>query len=145
VQGVGGGVSPAASALAVAAGARVYATSRSEGKRRQAALWGVTPLSPGDRVPERVDAVIETVGEATWSHSLKALRPGGCLIVAGATSGANPPADLSRVFYLQQRVLGSTGCTRTELVDLLRMLEVTEVRPVIDRSCHGRTSTPVSR
>ena len=43
------------------------------------------------------------------------------------------PADLSGVFYLQQRVLGSTGCTRTELVDLLRMLEVTEVRPVIDR------------
>jgi len=133
VQGVGGGVSSAAIALALAAGARVYATSRSEAKRRQAALWGATPLSPGDRVPERVDAVIETVGEATWSHSLKALRPGGCLIVAGATSGANPPADLSRVFYLQQRVLGSTGCTRTELVDLLRMLEVTEVRPVIDR------------
>jgi len=133
VQGVGGGVSSAAIALALAAGARVYATSRSEAKRRQAAQWGATPLSPGDRVPERVDAVIETVGEATWSHSLKALRPGGCLIVAGATSGANPPADLSRVFYLQQRVLGSTGCTRTELVDLLRLLEVTEVRPVIDR------------
>jgi NADPH:quinone reductase-like Zn-dependent oxidoreductase len=109
VQGVGGGVSSAAIALAVAARARVYSTSRSEGKRRQAALWGATPLSPGDRVPERVDAVIETVGEATWSHSLKALRPGGCLIVAGATSGANPPADLSRVFYLQQRVLGRRG------------------------------------
>jgi NADPH:quinone reductase-like Zn-dependent oxidoreductase len=133
VQGVGGGVSSAAIALALAAGARVYATSRSEAKRRQAALWGAAPLSPGDRVPERVDVVIETVGEATWSHSLKALRPGGCLIVAGATSGANPPADLNRVFYLQQRVLGSTGCTRTELVDLLRMLEVTGVRPVIDR------------
>ncbi len=133
VQGVGGGVSSAAIALAVAAGARVYATSRSEGKRRRAALWGAIALSPGDRVPERVDAVIETVGEATWSHSLKALRPGGCLIVAGATSGANPPADLNRVFYLQQRVLGSTGCTRSELVGLLKMLEVTEVRPVIDR------------
>jgi hypothetical protein len=35
-----------------------------------------------------------------------------------STSGATPPADLSRVFYLQKRVLGSTGCTRTELVGL---------------------------
>ncbi|MCH5672878.1 zinc-binding dehydrogenase [Streptomyces gilvus] len=135
VQGAGGGVASAAIKLAVAAGAVVYATSRSEDKRAQARSWGVrAALASGERLPERVDIVIETVGEATWSHSLKSLRPGGTLVTAGATSGMNPPADLGRVFYLQQRVLGSTGCTRGELVSLLKLMDATGVRPVIDRT-----------
>ncbi|MEU5095240.1 zinc-binding dehydrogenase [Streptomyces sp. NPDC020996] len=135
VQGAGGGVSSAAIRLAVAAGAVVYATSRSEEKRAEALSWGARAVVPtGERLPERVDVVIETVGEATWSHSLKSLRPGGTVVIAGATSGMNPPADLGRVFYLQQRVLGSTGCTRSELVALLKMMDATGVRPVIDRT-----------
>ena len=135
VQGVGGGVASAAIHLAVAAGAVVYATSRSAEKREQAIAWGAAAaVRTGERLPERVDVVIETVGEATWSHSLKALRPGGTLVIAGATSGVNPPADLGRIFYLQQRILGSTGCTRGELVAMLRMMQATGVRPVIDRT-----------
>src|ERR671914_650855 len=50
------------------------------------------------RPPERVDAVLETVGEATWKHSLRSLKPGGVVVVSGSTSGPNPPADLQRVF-----------------------------------------------
>ncbi|MGW3287231.1 zinc-binding dehydrogenase [Streptomyces sp. NPDC001002] len=135
VQGAGGGVASAAIKLAVAAGAVVYATSRSADKRAQAVSWGARAALPtGERLPERVDVVVETVGEATWSHSLKSLRPGGTLVIAGATSGTNPPADLGRIFYLQQRVLGSTGCTRAELAALLGLLDATGVRPVIDRT-----------
>jgi NADPH:quinone reductase-like Zn-dependent oxidoreductase len=134
VQGAGGGVASAAIKLAGAAGAVVYATSRSASKLELAESWGARGVEPGGRLPERVDVVVETVGEATWSHSLKSLRPGGTVVIAGATSGMNPPADLGRVFYLQQRILGSTGCTRSELVAMLRMLEATGVRPVIDRS-----------
>ncbi|WP_045555455.1 MULTISPECIES: zinc-binding dehydrogenase [Streptomyces] len=135
VQGAGGGVASAAIRLALAAGAVVYATSRSADKRAEAVSWGArAAVAPGERLPERVDVVIETVGEATWSHSLKSLRPGGTVVIAGATSGMNPPADLGRIFYLQQRVLGSTGGTRAELVALLRLMEATGVRPVIDRT-----------
>ncbi len=76
--------------------------------------------------------MFETVGAATWSHSLKALRPGGTLVVSGATSGANPPADLNRVFFLQLRVIGSTMGTRDELERLARFCDVTGVRPTID-------------
>ena len=75
---------------------------------------------------------METVGEATWSHSLKALRPGGTVVVCGATSGFNPPAELNRVFFLQLRVVGSTMGTRDELARLTRMCQATGVRPVID-------------
>lgn len=134
VQGAGGGVASAAIRLAVTAGAVVYATSRSSAKLELAESWGARGVTSGERLPEKVDAVVETVGEATWSHSLKSLRPGGALVIAGATSGTNPPADLGRVFYRQQRIIGSTGCTRTEFTMLLRMIAATGVRPVIDRT-----------
>ena len=61
------------------------------------------------------------------------MRHGGTVVIAGATSGMNPPADLGRIFYLQGRILGTTGCTRSELGSLLRVLEATGARPVIDR------------
>lgn len=133
VQGAGGGVASAAIKLAIAAGAVVYATSRSAEKLTAAEEWGARGIETNGRVPEKVDVVIETVGEATWSHSLKCLRPGGTIVIAGATSGTNPDADLGRVFYLQQRIIGSTGCTLVEMQSLLRMLSATGVRPVIDR------------
>jgi D-arabinose 1-dehydrogenase-like Zn-dependent alcohol dehydrogenase len=76
---------------------------------------------------------METVGQATWSHSLKALKPGGAIVVSGATSGANPPADLNRVFFLQLRVLGSTMGTKAELAGLISFLHTTGLRPLIDR------------
>lgn len=134
VQGAGGGVATAALALGRAAGVRMWATSRDEAKRARALELGAdAAFETGARLPERVDVVLETVGEATWGHSLRALRPGGTLVVAGATSGFAPSADLPRVFFLQLNVLGSTMGTREELEQLLRMLEVTGVRPVVDR------------
>src|SRR4051794_39840050 len=76
VQGAGGGVTTAAIALGRAAGVRVWATSRSEAKRERAKELGADAVfEPGARLPERVDAVLETVGEATWSHSMKSLKP----------------------------------------------------------------------
>lgn len=134
VQGAGGGVASAAIALAAAAGATVYATSRTEEKRALALELGAhDAFESGARLPERVDLVIETVGEATWGHSLRCLRPGGAIVIAGTTSGTSPEADLGRIFYQQLRVLGSTGSTRHEMVAMLRMLATTGLRPRIDR------------
>ena len=134
VQGAGGGVATALILLGRAAGYRVWVTSRSEAKQEQARKLGADQAFPaGARLPERVDAVMETVGEATWAHSLRSLRPGGRIVIAGATSGAVPPADLNRVFFLQLSVVGSTMGTRGELARLLRFCEQTGVRPLIDR------------
>jgi NADPH:quinone reductase-like Zn-dependent oxidoreductase len=135
VQGAGGGVSTALIALARAGGLRVYATSRDESKRKRALDLGAHDVFESNaRLPGRVDAVMETVGRATWSHSVKALRPGGTLVVTGTTSGADVDnAELTRVFFLQLRVIGSTMGTRTELGALTELLDVSGVRPVIDR------------
>jgi NADPH:quinone reductase-like Zn-dependent oxidoreductase len=75
---------------------------------------------------------METVGEATWAHSVKSLRPGGTIVVSGATSGPAPPAELTRVFFLQLSVVGSTMGTRDELVRLARLCADRGVRPLVD-------------
>jgi NADPH:quinone reductase-like Zn-dependent oxidoreductase len=135
VQGAAGGVASAAIALARAAGMRVWATSRDERKRAYAKELGAhETFESGARLPDRVDAVIETVGEATWAHSLRALKPGGRIVVAGATSGFQPPAELSRIFFRQLEVVGSTMGTREELKQLISLLESTGTRPRIDRT-----------
>jgi NADPH:quinone reductase-like Zn-dependent oxidoreductase len=134
IQGAGGGVSSAAIVLGRAAGVRVWVTSRDEAKRERALELGAhAAFEAGARVPERVDAVLETVGEATWRHSLRALKQGGALVVSGATSGDAPPAELRRVFFLQLRIIGSTMGTRDELAQLARLCETSAIRPRIDR------------
>ncbi|MFV0405695.1 MAG: zinc-binding dehydrogenase [Propioniciclava sp.] len=134
VQGASGGVATAAVILGHALGHRVWVTSRSRESRELALARGAAAVfAPGDRVPERVDAVLETVGEATWAHSVRALRPGGTLVICGATTGANPPADLNRIFFQQLRVIGSTMGTRAQLAELATFLIERGIRPPIDR------------
>nr|WSZ98429.1 zinc-binding dehydrogenase [Streptomyces sp. NBC_00857] len=134
VQGAGGGVATAAIVLGSAAGLRVYATSRDAAKRERAVeLGALEAFEPGARLPGRVDAVIETVGAATWSHSIKCLRRGGTLVISGATSGDRPEhAELTRIFFLELKVVGSTMGTKDELEDLLSFCAAKGVRPVID-------------
>ncbi len=135
VQGAGGGVATALILLGRAAGYRVWVTSRSEAKRDRAIKLGADQAFPaGERLPERVDAVLETVGQATWQHSLRSLKPGGRIVISGATSGPAPPADLTRVFFLQLSVVGSTMGSRDQFGRLLRFCEQTGVRPLIDRT-----------
>jgi NADPH:quinone reductase-like Zn-dependent oxidoreductase len=132
VQGAGGGVATALIVLASAAGVRVWVTGRSEEKRTRALELGAEQaFEPGARPPERVDAVMETIGEATWAHSLRSLKPGGTVVVCGATSGFSPPAELNRVYFLQLSIVGSTMGTRDELERLVRLCVDKGVRPAI--------------
>jgi NADPH:quinone reductase-like Zn-dependent oxidoreductase len=134
VQGAGGGVATALVLIGRAAGYRMWVTSRSEAKRDAAVKLGADQaFTTGARLPERVDVVMETVGQATWGHSLRSLRPGGRIVVSGATSGEVPPAELNRVFFTQLSVVGSTMGTRDQLGRLLRFCEQTGTRPLIDR------------
>jgi NADPH:quinone reductase-like Zn-dependent oxidoreductase len=132
VQGAGGGVATALIVLGVAAGLRIWVTSRSETKREEAVrLRADQAFEPGARLPERVDAVMETVGKATWAHSMRSLKPGGKIIVSGATAGDAPPAELTRLFFLQLSVIGSTMGTRDELERLIRFCLERDIQPPI--------------
>src|SRR5919112_2084292 len=132
VQGASGGVSTALVQLGHAAGMRVWVTGRSGQKRELASALGAEGVfESGTRLPDRVDGVFETVGKATWEHTMKSLKPGGIVVCSGATSGDPDAAQLQRLFFLQLRVIGSTMGTRDELADLLAFLDVSGVRPQI--------------
>ncbi|WP_033345528.1 zinc-binding dehydrogenase [Catenuloplanes japonicus] len=132
VQGAGGGVATAAVVLALAMGKRVYATSRDAAKRERIAALGATAVEPGARLPERVGVVIETVGEATFDHSLKCAGFGARIVVSGATSGHLPAVNLRRVFAMSLEILGTSMGTPDELAALLDLCVTKDVRPVID-------------
>jgi NADPH:quinone reductase-like Zn-dependent oxidoreductase len=136
VQGAGGGVATALITLGRAAGLKVFATSRDEAKRKRALEIGAHEVfESGERLPVKVDAVMETVGKATWSHSIRSLRPGGTIVTSGTTSGPDvADAELTRIFFLQLRVIGSTMGSRTDLAGLVSLLDASGARPLVDRT-----------
>lgn len=135
VQGAGGGVASAAIELGRAAGYRVWATSREERKRDFALECGAHAVfESGARLPAKVDVVLETVGKATWGHSLRSLKPGGRVVIAGATSGHDPAAELNRVFFKELEIVGSTMGTLEDLHNLVSMIDVSGIRPRIDKT-----------
>jgi NADPH:quinone reductase-like Zn-dependent oxidoreductase len=132
VQGAAGGVATALTVLGAAAGIRVWVTGRSEEKRAQALELGADQaFEAGARLPDRVDAVMDTTGQATWGHSVRSLKPGGKIVISGATTGDAPPAELTRIFFLQLSVIGSTMGTRDELGRLIQLCVDKGVRPAI--------------
>jgi NADPH:quinone reductase-like Zn-dependent oxidoreductase len=135
VQGAGGGVATALVQLGAAAGYRVWVTSRDEARGARAVEVGADrAFASGERLPERVDAVMETVGAATWSHSINSLKPGGAVVISGATSGDAPgKAELTKIFFRQLRVVGSTLGTRGELERLAQFVSQRGIAPVVDR------------
>jgi NADPH:quinone reductase-like Zn-dependent oxidoreductase len=134
VQGGGGGVATALVQLGSAGGYRMWVTTREEEKGRRAVQLGADrAFGSGERLPERVDAVMETVGAATWSHSVNSLKAGGSIVICGATSGDAPPkAELTKIFFRQLRVIGSTMGTRAELERLAQFVAHRGIEPVVD-------------
>ena len=133
IQGAGGGVATAAISMARAAGLYVIATSRSEDKRKRAlALGAHEAIATGERLSAPVDLALDSVGAATWQHTLRALRPGGRVVTCGATTGSDIALDLPRVFYRQLSIIGSTSGTRAETLRMLQLMHAAKLRPVID-------------
>jgi NADPH:quinone reductase-like Zn-dependent oxidoreductase len=119
VLGASGGVGHAAVQIAAHAGAEVFATASTEEKRAFAEDIGAdhtldyTETNFASEIRERtgsrgVDVVVDHVGAATWTDSLRSLARGGRVLTCGATTGANPETDIDRIFWNQLDVIGST-------------------------------------
>jgi len=141
--GIGSGVGTAGLAIAKALGAQALVTSSSDEKLERARGLGADATvnhAEGDvtaAVKEvtggaGVDVVLEHVGEATWQRSLQAARPGGRIVVCGATSGPNPPAALHRVWWKQLTIYGSTMGTKEDFEGAYDLIATGRARPVID-------------
>jgi len=142
--GIGSGVGSASFQIAKALGAHVMVTSSSDEKLARAAELGADATvnhATGDvaaAVKEATggrgaDVVVEHVGEATWKTSLAAAGEGGRIVVCGATSGPNPPAQLHRVWWKQLSILGSTMATRADFAGLLDLVVEKQLHPLVDR------------
>jgi NADPH:quinone reductase-like Zn-dependent oxidoreductase len=143
VVGVGGGVSTAALALARRLGAIVYATSRDEAKRRRAVELGAADtFDSGSDWPVEVDVVIESVGPATWDRSVKALRPGGRLVVCGGTSGQKVELSLPRLWFKQLEIIGSTMGSYPEFAQVTSLVD--QGVPVTVDAVFSRDDYPVA-
>ncbi len=143
VRGVGGGTALQAALFAKAAGARVVVTSSGGDKRDKARALGfdlaldsagawavdVREFTAG----AGADAVIESVGAATWAHSLACLARGGRLVVYGSTSGDVVETDLVPLFLNWRSILGTTMGNRAEFRAMLSFARSHGVRPVVDR------------
>jgi NADPH:quinone reductase-like Zn-dependent oxidoreductase len=143
IWGIGGGVASAAFEICQAFGVRTIVTSGSPAKLETAREWGadVVVNHHEDDVVQAVkeatgggvDVVVETVGEATWARSLAAVRPFGRVVVCGATTGPNPPAQLHRLWWKQLTLIGSTMGTREDFLGAYALVRDGRVHVHIDR------------
>jgi zinc-binding alcohol dehydrogenase/oxidoreductase len=142
--GIGSGVALAAFVIAKALGARTLVTSSSAEKLARASELGAdaTVNHAEDDVAAAVkeatggrgvDVVIEHVGEATWKTSLQSAAPNARVVVCGATSGPNPPAQLHRIWWKQLAVYGSTMGTREDFEGAYELIARGAAQPIVDR------------
>ena len=143
IWGIGGGVAGAALQIAKLLGARAIVTSGSDAKLERALDLGADAAINHDRNDIRdevrkltggrgADVVVDSVGEQTWSASLRALRRGGRLVVCGATTGPNVSLDLRRLFWHQWSILGSTLGSSRDYAEILRHAAEGRLWPIID-------------
>jgi NADPH:quinone reductase-like Zn-dependent oxidoreductase len=144
IWGIGGGVAVAALRIAKLLGARVIVTSSHDAKLEQARRLGadvalnhrtqqVAPQVRALTAKRGADVVIDSVGEATWDQSLRALRRAGRLVTCGATTGPSVGIDLRRLFWYQWTIMGSTMGNTAEYREIVRVLGTGELRPIVDR------------
>jgi NADPH:quinone reductase-like Zn-dependent oxidoreductase len=145
ILGVGGGVSSAAVQIGKLCGARVLVTSSSDEKLRRAKALGADEGVNYARADWQkavrewtgkrgVDVVLDNVGAATWTGSIRSLASGGRLVTCGATSGPMGETDIRIVFWRQLSIIGSTMANRKEFRDVMGQLFAGRLRAVVDRT-----------
>ena len=142
VVGVGGGVSSAAVLVALALGARVLVTSRSQEKIDWALAQGAEAgfdsatefaASVKEATGRGASVVVENVGKATWDQSFRSLAPGGRMAICGATAGNRVELALPVLWFKQLEIIGSTMANRSEFEAAMNLVKTGQVPIAIDR------------
>jgi NADPH:quinone reductase-like Zn-dependent oxidoreductase len=143
IWGIGGGVALAALQIVRHLGGRAIVTSGSDAKLEAARRLGADQAvnhAAADVVAEvrrltggrGADVVVDSIGQARWQDSLRAVRRGGRLVVCGATSGPMIQLDLRRLFWHQWSILGATLGSEREFREIVALAHQGRLRPVVD-------------
>ncbi len=144
VTGIGGGVSAIALLIAKALGARVIVSSRSDRKIERAIASGADAgvnVAGADWAKEAAglagdggpDVILDSVGGETFAKALAIVKPGGRIVTFGATTGPVERLELTRLFWKQVDVLGSTMGNAAEFAAMLELVKAKQIRPPIAR------------
>jgi NADPH:quinone reductase-like Zn-dependent oxidoreductase len=139
IQGAGGGVATTAIQIAKMFNAKVITTTSTQEKVENAKAIGADYVFNYKEQPDYsktifkeitkkqgLDMVIDSVGTATFSTSLKLLKPGGKIITCGATTGPKTELDIRAIFWKQLQIIGSTMANQQEFRE-------GKISPVIDK------------
>jgi len=144
ITGIGGGLALSLFQLARPLAGRIFVTSSSRNKLDRVLEMGAdeaidyTEQDVGKQVRQvtgkrGVDLVVDSAAGASIDASLRALRKGGRLVIAGATAGPKSEVDWRRVFWNQLEIIGSTMGSVADVSEMLRMVAGAGLRPIIDR------------
>lgn len=132
VQGATGGTSTALIQMGKAAGMEVWTTSRTDKGCELATKLGAHKVfKSGETLPKRVDAVMDSVGQSTWAHSLKSVARGGTIVTIGVTTGSETKTDLLRVFTEVITIKGTIMGTLEEFKNLIQFVIASGIEPEI--------------
>lgn len=140
ITGIGGGVALAAMQFAIAAGARVLVSSTSDDKISRAIEMGATKgfnvshegWSKAVSAEGPIDLVVDSVGGEYINDYVNIVRPGGRIVVYGASRGAVPSLNIHRIFWKQIHLVGSTMGTASNFADMLTFVSKYHIVPVVD-------------
>jgi NADPH:quinone reductase-like Zn-dependent oxidoreductase len=147
IHGAGGGVSTAVIQIAKYLGANVITSTSSREKMEKALKLGADHVVNYVENPDYskfiyteithkkgVDVVIDSVGKDTFQNSIRLLRPGGRLVIPGATTGPISEVDLRQIFWKQLKIIGSTMSNQKEFRKVMGLIFLGKIRPVIDKT-----------
>lgn len=138
IPGIGGGVATYAMLMALAAGAKVSVTSRSEVKRQAAIDLKVNHAfdSHGDWKAslkgDTVDLILDSIGPATFQQYFEVLNPNGRIVTFGASSGDEIRIPVRALFFSQMSIIGTSMGSSEEFTDMLQFMEQHLLHPIID-------------
>jgi NADPH:quinone reductase-like Zn-dependent oxidoreductase len=132
IQGATGGMATALIQLGRAAGFEIWVTSRSEeGQALARSLGAHRTFASDSPLPRKVPAVIDSIGAASWAHSLSSLARGGTLVAVGGTTGLEVPLNLLPVIASQLTITGSIMGTLEDMQNMLRLIATAGIEPEI--------------
>ena len=144
ITGIGGGVAIAALGIARHFGCEVIVTSRHQWKLDRAKAMGAHHgvLDAGQDWSREVrqltgrrgvDLCVDSVGKAVHGSCIKSLARGGTFATCGATTGPDATTDLTRIFWNQLRLVGSTMGDMREFREVVSLFRTGAMQPTIDQ------------